>query len=158
MRIQDAMTKEPVTCQADDAISEVAGIMRSRKIGGIPVLDGDALVGIVTETDIIRLLMTKGPSDDLWLPSPLEIIELPVREFFNWERTKTALTDIRKKKISEIMSRPVITISPDDDVESAAGKMLEKKVDRLCVVKNDKLVGIITREDIVWSLAGGKDE
>lgn len=158
MIVQDAMTKEPVTCQANDAISGVAGIMRNRKIGGIPVLDGEVLVGIVTETDIIRLLMTKGPSDDLWLPSPLEIIELPVREFFNWERTKTALTDIRNKKISEIMSRPVITISPDDDVETAAGKMLEKKIDRLCVVKNDKLVGIITREDIVWSLAGGRDE
>ena len=45
----------------------------------------------------------------------------------------------------------------DDDIESAAQKMLEKKIDRLCVTENNKLVGIITREDIVWSLAGDKD-
>ena len=152
------MTKDPVTCQAGDLISDVAGIMRSKKIGGLPILEGERLVGIVTETDIIKLLMTKGPSDDLWLPSPLEIIELPIREFFNWEHTKEALSDIRNKKISDIMSTPVITVSPDDDIETAASKMLNKKIDRLCVVENGRLVGIITREDIVWSLAGASDE
>ena len=65
MIVRDAMTSDAVTCQAEDSIADVAGIMRSRKIGGIPVLDGDILAGIVTETDIIKLLMTKGPSDDL---------------------------------------------------------------------------------------------
>ena len=157
MLVRDAMTKDPVTCNAGDSIADVAGVMRSRKIGGIPILEGDVLVGIVTETDIIQLLMTKGPSDDLWLPSPLEIIELPVREFINWEHTKKALTDIRQKKIADIMSKPVITISPDDDIETAAQRMLEKKIDRLCVTENNRLIGIITRQDIVWSLAGGKD-
>lgn len=157
MFVRDAMTSDPVTCQAEDSIADVAGIMRSRKIGGIPVLDGDILAGIVTETDIIKLLMTKGPSDDLWLPSPLEIIELPVREFINWENTRKALSDIRLKKIADIMSKPVITISPDDDIETAARRMLEKKIDRLCVTENHRLIGIITRQDIVWSLAGGKD-
>ncbi|MDD3573854.1 CBS domain-containing protein [Methanospirillum sp.] len=157
MIVRDAMTKDPVTCQAKDSIADVAGIMRSRKIGGIPILDEDKLAGIVTETDILKLLKTKGPSDDLWLPSPLEIIELPVREFINWENTKKALTDIREKKIADIMSKPVITISPGDDIEIAAQRMLEKKIDRLCVMENDRLVGIITRQDIVWSLAGGKN-
>jgi CBS domain-containing protein len=51
----------------------------------------------------------------------------------------------------------VITISPDDDIETAAQRMLEKKIDRLCVTEQNKLIGIITREDIVWSLAGEKD-
>lgn len=158
MNVADAMTKDPVTCQAGDSIADVAGIMRSNKVGGIPVIEEGRLVGIVTETDLISLLMTKGPSDDLWLPSPLEVIELPLREIISWENTKKALTDIRNQKIAEIMSCPVITVTPEDDVETAAKLMLKKKVDRLCVVENDKLVGIITREDIVWSLAGGKDE
>ena len=55
------------------------------------------------------------------------------------------------------MSKPVITISPGDDIETAARRMLEKKIDRLCVTENHRLIGIITRQDIVWSLAGGKD-
>ncbi len=157
MLVRDAMTKNPVTCQADDTIADVAGIMRSRKIGGIPVLEDGKLVGIVTETDLIKLLMVKGPSDDLWLPSPLEVIELPVREFINWEHTKKALTNIRETKIKEIMSRPVITIAPTDDIETAARRMLEKRIDRLCVTEGDTVIGIITREDIVWSLAADKD-
>jgi len=157
MNVRNSMTKDPVTCQAGDLISDVAGIMRNKKIGGLPILEGEQLVGIVTETDIIKLLMTKGPSDDLWLPSPLEIIEVPVREFFNWEHSKKALADIRNKKISEIMSHPVITVEPEDDIETAASKMLDKKIDRLCVVEKGRLIGIITREDIVWSLAGGKN-
>jgi len=101
--------------------------------------------------------MVKGPSDDLWLPSPLEVIELPVREFINWEHTKKALTNIRETKIKEIMSRPVITIAPTDDIETAARRMLEKRIDRLCVTEGDTVIGIITREDIVWSLAADKD-
>ena len=60
MLVRDAMTKDPVTCKAGDSIADVAGVMRSRKIGGIPILEGDVLVGIVTETEISHA-MTKGP-------------------------------------------------------------------------------------------------
>ena len=150
------MTPDPVTCSVDDTVSSIGGLMRTRHIGGVPVMDGNRLAGMVTETDLLKLLMTKGPSDDLWLPSPLEVIELPIREFINWERTKEALTDIGSKKVGSIMSSPVITVAPDDDIEAAAALMLKKKIDRLAVVSGDRLKGIITREDIVWAISGGK--
>ncbi|WP_367278994.1 CBS domain-containing protein [Methanospirillum sp.] len=132
--------------------------MRSRRIGGLPVMDGGRLVGMVTETDLLKLLMTKGPSDDLWLPSPLEVIEIPIREFINWERTKEALTDIGSKKVGAIMSSPAIVITPEDDIEAAASLMFQKKIDRLAVVSEGTLMGIITRQDIVWAVSGGKGE
>ena len=75
MLVKDAMTKEPIVCNVNDSMSTVAGIMRKSKIGGLPVMDGEKIAGIVTETDVLKLLMAKGPSDDLWLPSPLEVIE-----------------------------------------------------------------------------------
>ena len=150
------MTPDPVTCSVDDTVSSIGGLMRTRHIGGVPVMDGNRLAGMVTETDLLKLLMTKGPSDDLWLPSPLEVIELPIREFINWERTKEALTDIGSKKVGSIMSSPVITITPEEDIEAAAALMLKKKIDRLAVVSGDRLKGIITREDIVWAISGGK--
>ena len=112
---------------------------------------------MITETDLLKLLMTKGPSDDLWLPSPFEIIELPIREFINWERTKEALTDIGSREVISVMSSPVISIAPGADIEAAASLMLQKKIDRLAVVDNGKLTGIITREDIVWAISGGAE-
>lgn len=158
MLVQEAMTPNPVTCNIDDTVSSVGGLMRSKRIGGLPVMEGTRLAGMVTETDLLKLLVTKGPSDDLWLPSPLEVIELPIREFINWERTKEALTDIGSRKVGEIMSSPVVTITPGDDIEAAASLMLHRKIDRLAVVSNDILKGIITREDIVWAISGGKRE
>ncbi|HWQ67683.1 MAG TPA: CBS domain-containing protein [Methanospirillum sp.] len=157
MQVQEAMTPDPITCQTTDVVSTIASLMRKHRIGGIPVVENGKIAGIVTETDVLKLLMTKGPSDDLWLPSPLEVIELPIREFINWEHTRSALTDIGSRKISEVMSSPVITISPEQDVEEAASLMLKKKIDRLAVVQNEELVGVITREDIVWAITKGRD-
>ena len=92
------MTRNPITVSADDPVRIAAGLLRAHRIGGLPVMEQDRLVGIITESDIIALLETGRLSDDLWLPSPLEVIEVPVREFVNWEKTKMALTHIGDKK------------------------------------------------------------
>lgn len=120
-------------------------------------MEQDRLVGIITESDIIALLETGRLSDDLWLPSPLEVIEVPIREFVNWEKTKAALTDIGDKKIREIMSHPVITIDEDADIEDAASLMLSHKIARLPVINNGRLTGIVTRADIVRGVGGASD-
>lgn len=154
MLVQDAMTPDPITCNTGDTISSVGSLMRTKHIGGMPVMKGSELAGMVTETDLLRLLTIKGPSDDLWLPSPFEVIEIPIRELMNWERAKEALTDIGSRKVETIMTSPVVTISPGEDIEAAASLMLQKKIDRLAVVDGGRLTGIITREDIVWAISG----
>ncbi|MDT8273772.1 MAG: CBS domain-containing protein [Desulfomonilia bacterium] len=97
------MTKNPVTIQAEDTIREASRIIREKKIGGLPVMDKENLIGMITESDILALLSVKGPSEDLWLPSPLEVIEIPIREFFNWEKTKEALSDIGSRPVRSVM-------------------------------------------------------
>jgi len=154
MKISEIMTKNPITVSADDPVRTAASLLRTHKIGGLPVMEQDRLIGIVTESDIIELLETGRLSDDLWLPSPLEVIEVPIRELVNWEKTKIALTDIGDKKIREIMSHPVITIDEDADIEDAASLMLSHKIARLPVVKDDRLIGIVTRADIVRGVGG----
>ncbi len=154
MLVSEIMTKDPITVSADDQVRVAARLLRGNKIGGLPVIDGDRLVGIVTESDIIALLETGRLSDDLWLPSPLEIIEVPVRELVNWEKTRTALTHIGDKKIREIMSHPVITIEETVDIEEAASVMLSHKIARLPVVRDGHLVGIVARADIVRGVSG----
>jgi len=152
MRVNEVMTQNPIVCDVSDTASTIAGLMRENRIGGIPVMENGHLAGIITETDVLQLLNVDGPSDDLWLPSPLEIIELPIREFVNWEKTKKALTDIGAIPARDIMKHPVITVTPDMDVERAAEIMLNHSINRLVVIDKEKVVGILTRQDIVWSV------
>ena len=154
MKISEIMTKNPITISVDDPVRNAASLLRTYKIGGLPVMEQDRLVGIITESDIIALLETWRLSDDLWLPSPLEVIEVPIREFVNWEKTKMALTDIGDKKVREIMSHPVITIDEEADIEDAAALMLSHKIARLPVINKGRLTGIVTRADIVRGVGG----
>ena len=94
MLVSEAMTKDPLTCTVDTPLRDAVAILRKHHIGGLPVMEGDTLAGIITESDVIAQLETKKLSDDLWLPSPLEIIEIPIREYVNWEKTKDALRNI----------------------------------------------------------------
>ena len=152
MLVRDTMTKEPVTCAATAPLREAVALMKKHHIGGVPVMEGETLVGILTESDIIAQLETGRISDDLWLPSPLEVIELPVREFINWEKTKHALTNIGDIPVKKVMTHPVITVTEEMDIEEAAALMLKERIVRLPVVRGKTLVGILTRADIVQAI------
>ena len=149
MLVKDAMTKDPVVCTATTPLRDVVALFRKHHIGGLPVLDGKELVGMVTESDLIALLRTEQISDDLWLPSPFEIIEVPIREFINWEKTKEALTNIGDMPVKKVMTHRVITAIEDMTVEAAAALMLKEGISRLPVLKGKKITGIITRADII---------
>lgn len=156
MKVHEIMTRDPITVTANTTVRDAAALLRKHNIGGLPVLDGDRLVGIITETDIVSLLKVQEISDDLWLPSPLEIIELPIREFINWNKTKSALSNIGETPVREIMAMPAITVSDDADIEDAAAIMLREDVARLPVVHDARLVGIITRADIVRGVGAAR--
>ncbi|MCQ1538812.1 CBS domain-containing protein [Methanocalculus taiwanensis] len=158
MNVETVMTPDPVTIQAEDTIREASRIIREKKIGGLPVMDGENLIGIITESDILALLSVKGPSDDLWLPSPLEVIEIPIREFFNWEKTKDALSDIGSRHVRSVMSYPIITVDAEDTIEEAARIMLHEGIARLPVLREGALAGIVTRADIIEGIGRKKEE
>jgi CBS domain-containing protein len=112
-------------------------------------MEGEELAGIITESDLISLLRTERISDDLWLPSPFEVIEVPIREYINWEKTKHALTNIGDLPAKKIMTHRVVTATEEMDVEAAAALMLKEGIARLPVMRGKKVVGIITRADII---------
>ena len=124
-------------------------------------MDGEKLVGIITEGDILRLMETQGISDDLWLPSPLEIIEVPIREAINWKHTQKALSHIGDQPVRSVMSHPAITIGEEEDMDAAAALMVKTRIVRLPVVRGTTLVGIVARADIVQGLGesyGSREE
>jgi CBS domain-containing protein len=152
MLVRDVMTPDPVTVSADAPVREAAGLLRKHRVGGLPVMDGGNLVGIITEGDILRLMETPGLSGDLWLPSPLEVIEVPIREAINWKRTQKALSHIGDQPVRSVMSQPAITIGEDEEMDAAAAILVDRRIGRLPVVRDGKLVGIIARADIVRGL------
>ena len=149
MLVKDAMTKNPVVCSADTPLRDAVGMFRKYHIGGLPVMEGNEVVGMLTESDLISLLESERISDDLWLPSPFEIIEIPVREYVNWEKTKHALRNIGDMPAKKVMTRHVITANEDMEIEAAASLMLKEGVTRLPVLQGKKLTGILTRADII---------
>ena len=146
------MNVKPVTVQAEASVSQAAAILRENKISGLPVLDGERLVGIVSESDLLRLLSVDEEEGGLWLPSPFEIFEVPFRDLVKWERMRSALDEIPKKKVSGVMSRNLHEVGPDDSIEEAAGIMTRHRINRLPVVEDGRLVGIVTRGDIISGL------
>jgi CBS domain-containing protein len=147
--VKEIMTKNPVVCSTVTPLRDAVALLRKHHIGGLPVLEGTELVGMLTESDIIAQLETGRISDDLWLPSPLEIIEIPVREFINWEKTKHALQNIGDTPVKKVMTHRVVTATEDMDIEAAASLMLKEGIARLPVIRGKELVGIVTRADIV---------
>jgi CBS domain-containing protein len=157
MLVKDIMTTNPVVCDAGMPLRGAVALLRKHHIGGLPVMEGTELVGMLTESDIVALLETERISDDLWLPSPLEIIEIPIREFINWEKTKHALRNIGDTAVRKVMTHRVITATEDMDIEAAASVMLKEGIARLPVVRGTELVGIITRADIVQGVGMSYD-
>lgn len=158
MKVREIMTVDPVTVSPDDTVRRASSLLRRHNVSGLPVVDENGVVGMITEADILSLLRTGDISSDLWLPSPLEFIEVPIREAINWEKTKAALSDIGAVKVRQVMTMPAVVVSPDETIEKASALMLKEGIARLPVVEKGRLIGIVARRDIVQGLGASFSE
>lgn len=152
MKIKDIMNPNVVFCKPDNTVREVAKILKENNISGVPVIDEEELVGVVSEGDLLKLLIIPEKGE-LWLPSPFEVIEVPIREILGWEETKKMLSDVGSIKVEEIMTKDVYTISSEASVEEASEHMVRHRINRLPVIEEDRVVGIVTRGDIIEGLS-----
>lgn len=152
MKIKDIMNSNVIVCKPDDTISNAAQMLKMHNISGLPVVENGILVGIVSEMDLLKLL-EMPEHGGLWLPSPFEVIEVSIRELISWEETKRMLADVGADPVRKIMKTNVYVTSSEDSVEDASVLMIKHKINRLPVVDNGTLVGIVTRGDIIRGLA-----
>ena len=157
MQIKEIMNTDVIVCNPQTTISTASQLLKKYNISGLPVVEEGRVVGIVSEGDLLKLLEVPEHGG-LWLPSPFEVIEIPLRELLNWEVTKHMLDDIGSKPVSEIMQKNVHVISPEDSIQDAVRLITKYKVNRLPVVEEDILVGIITRGDIIHGLGGNTEQ
>jgi len=153
MKIKDVMNKDVIVCKPEDTLGHLADLFKKNHISGIPVVDKGKVVGLVSETDLIKLFRTQEFSNDLWLPSPFEIIEIPIRNLVKFEETKKFLENMKLRPVKDIMTRTIHAISPDEELEDASAMMVKYKVNRLPVIENGKLIGIVARSDIIKGIS-----
>lgn len=149
MKVKEVMTTDVVTVGPETPVRELARLMLEKNIGGIPVVEDNRLVGIVTEEDLIV------KNVKIKFPTYIQLLDAVIY----LESIKKYEEELRKAlgaTAGEVMTSPVITISPDEDIEAAATLMFEKGISRLPVVEDDRLVGIVTKRDIIKTLASEK--
>lgn len=154
MQIKDVMTPNPVTVTVDATVSDVAGLLKKYRIGGLPVMDGERVSGIVTETDILSLLDSSDQVDLLWLTSPLDAIEGSIKEA-DFDKIRKALEEIGNTPVIDVMSQEVVMIEDEASVQDGAKMMHIEDIGRLPVIKDDRLAGIVTRRDIIRGIGLG---
>ncbi len=150
LKVRDIMSTDPVVVGPELSVTDAARLMVDRKIGALPVLEGDTLVGLVTEGDLIMR--------DVKLEFPTYIHLLdgfimypPSTQRFESELKKAVAADVRA-----VMTADPITVQADAPVGDAATLLVDRDVSRLPVMDGDRLVGIVSKSDIVRSLLVGE--
>ncbi|MEE8168323.1 MAG: CBS domain-containing protein [Candidatus Hydrothermarchaeales archaeon] len=153
MKVGEIMIKDVVSFKPADPIHYVAWSLREKRISGGPVVDDGKVVGIVSERDIMRLLEKQNIRINLFLPSPFDVIELPLKLKRELNEIAEVVQKTARTSVEEIMAKKVFTVTEDTLVAEAARIMGDMKVNRLPVVDKDgKLRGIVTRGDLIGTL------
>ena len=136
MRVDDLMTRDVVTVTPATALRDAASLLVEHAISGVPVVsENGEVVGVVSEADILVKAGGSVSRNRLlgWLLDP----DLGLDE------------KIRAETVGEAMTSPALVVSPSRPVYEAARLMVSENVNRLPVVDDGRLVGILTRADIV---------
>jgi CBS domain-containing protein len=141
----DMMTRKVVTVSPDTSIRETASLMAANHVSGVPVVDKDGqVVGMVTEKDLIRNRMEDEKRESWWLNLLAEGERL-TPEFVEYARAGNNM-------VRRVMHTEITSVSEDTPLEEIARLMVEKGLKRFPVVKDKKLVGVISRADLVRAL------
>ncbi len=140
MTVRDAMTSPVVTIPLTAPLRDVARLLMDNRVSGVPVVDVDGTVlGVVSEADL--LVKEQGPG---------AVHHRPLARFLGEsKKTRAQLVKLGAITAHEAMTSPAITITSGRPIPEAAAIMTARRINRLPVVDNGRLVGIISRADLV---------
>lgn len=143
MQVKDVITRNVISVDPGETIFNAARLMLQHRISGLPVVDkGGELVGIVTEGDFLR---RSELGTQRQRPKWLELIVGPGRLAEEYARTSG-------RKINEVMTTKPCTVSEDDSLESVVDLMERHQVKRLPVIRDGRVIGIVSRANLMHAL------
>lgn len=135
------MSAPVITVRPEMPVRDAVSLMLDRHVSGLPVVDGDGrLLGIVTEADLLPKEAQSRVSEPLveWFGRSLWL-----------ERLVTGHRKVEGRTVGEVMTHNIITAEEDTPVHVLASKMMRYGVNRLPIVRDDRVVGIVARADVL---------
>lgn len=140
MHVRDIMTRDVMTVTPETPLPALAALFAERGISGVPVVEADGkLVGMATEGDLMRRLAAEGEPPRSWFRSLLE----------SEQRQAQHYAQTHGRHARDVMSTELLTISEEESVNKAAAILEQKGIRRLPVVRDGKLIGILSRADLM---------
>ncbi|RLG40803.1 MAG: signal transduction protein [Thermoproteota archaeon] len=154
MKIEEIMNRNVICLKPKMTLKEAAEIFAKNNINGAPVVnDSKRLLGILTIKDILKFIKGRMESIGIYVfPTPFDFmdilpVEIPVEH-------RDVIKEIARVRIDEVMEKRVHYVYKDTDVYDALNLLVKKGISRLPVVdENKKVIGIVTRSDILRALA-----
>ncbi len=147
LKAKDIMTKDVITVKPESTVKELARLLMDNKISGVPVVDEEKkIVGIVTENDLI------SKNKRLHIPTIMRLFDAFI--LLGSGRMEAELKKMAATIVDEICTRKVLTIQEDLSLEDIATIMAEKHIHLLPVMRDDVVVGIVGKEDMVRAMTG----
>lgn len=141
-KVRDVINREVQTITRETLVGEIVSIMKEKRLGKLPVLDGDKIVGVVTRDDI---LVKQGKSP---VPPVIAFWEIMIA-LPNSKGFKEKMKKFISFKAEDIMEKNFYTADIDADLEGVVSEMLDKDYNYALVLENEKLVGIVTKSDLI---------
>jgi CBS domain-containing protein len=143
MIARDVMTPDPIRFPPTTPISVVASTFAERGISGAPVVDGAGqLLGMVTEGDLLRRLAAPADEPRSWVATLFETASAQAKRF---ART-------HGRTAADVMTRGMVTAGPDAPIAEVAHLMEDRQIRRVPIVEDGKLLGIVSRADLIRAL------
>ena len=145
MRARDVMTREVVSVTPDTAVLEAARRMLESRVSGVPVLDGGRVVGMITEGDLMRRAELMTERRPWWL----SLASSP-------EQQAKAYAKAHALRVRDVMTTRVVALDEHDPLDRIAMIFEENGIKRAPVIKDGKLIGIVSRANLLQGLAMNK--
>lgn len=144
MNARDIMTSKVITVTSATLVSEVARLLFERRISALPVVDGERLVGIVSEADLLHRYEIGTDcalgGDPWWM------------RLFSADRSPAEYVKSHARYARDIMTREVATVAPDAPLAAIATLLERRRIKRVPVLDEGRLVGIVSRSDLVHAM------
>jgi CBS domain-containing protein len=165
MRVRDAMQTRVVSIGPDETLAELERLLVEKRLGGLPVVERERLVGVASRADILRVLGVERAiaeaqadfyrefHDDPFAPSERAAREEAAQREGIEEQIARRMAALR---VRDAMTPEVVAVEADAPLREAAARMAERRIHRVVVTEQGRLAGVLSASDLVRLVAEGR--
>jgi len=155
--VKNVMTRDVITVKASQKTRDAWLVMMESSISGTPVVDDNGqLVGILSSTDIFKAILNRVVKARSLREAIGQVSDSDTAEKEEIRELILAIRAVIDSPVSSVLPKEqkILSLSPEDSMDRAIKMLAEHNVNRLPVVKENRVVGIVTRQDVIWIVAG----